>query len=253
MTALHGLAPVSINSNGGSFTRRLSRPNWLARPFLEAMLLTLALCSGPAVASEPSDICRESARTAAAQAGVPEEVLLAITLTETGRTIGGRLQPWPWTVNADGEGHWFPDRDTAIRFADNLLRNGQPSFDVGCFQINYRWHGDSFGSAAAMFEPATNALYAARFLAGLARDRDGWSSAAGAYHSRTPALAARYRARFDSILADIGTRPTQGEPGPERAAPPASATPGYEHPLLRARDAPRTPGSLVPLAQVPTT
>jgi hypothetical protein len=217
-----------------------------------AMLL-VSLLSGQAEAGEPADLCRASARIAAAEAAVPEEVLLAITLVETGRTIEGRLQPWPWTVNADGEGHWFPDRESAVLFAEALDANGQTSFDVGCFQINHRWHGDGFGSVEAMFDPVENARYAARFLAELAQDRDNWSSAAGAYHSRTPAFAERYRMRFDTILADLAGGMPLGSPSPGPVAPAEANLPGYEHPLLQARDAPRTPGSLVPLAQVPAT
>jgi hypothetical protein len=209
--------------------------------------------TGPALASQPADLCREAAAMAAAEQGVPESVLLAITLVETGRSQGGSLQPWPWTVNADGEGHWFPDRDSAIRFAESLLRDGRTSFDVGCFQINYRWHGDNFASVAAMFDPAANARHAARFLAELARDRDGWSSAAGAYHSRTPDFAARYRSRFDAILADLDNGGRPGMQPPRGTVQPEPRASRYEHPLLQTRDAPRTPGSLVPLDQVPAT
>ena len=31
--------------------------------------------------------------------------------------------------------------------------DGQPSFDVGCFQLNYKWHGEHFASIDQMFEP----------------------------------------------------------------------------------------------------
>jgi hypothetical protein len=211
------------------------------------------LAIGPARASQPAKLCRDAAAMAASEVGVPESVLVAITLVETGRNQGGALQPWPWTVNADGEGHWFSDRESAIRFAEGLLRDGKTSFDIGCFQINYRWHGDSFASVAAMFDPLANARHAARFLAELARDRDGWSSAAGAYHSRTPDFAARYRIRFDAILADLdaGMLPELQPPRDTISPEPRAAR--YEHPFLQVRDAPRTPGSLVPLEQVPTT
>lgn len=215
------------------------------------VMFAAIMASNPVWASQPADLCREAAGMAAVEQGVPESVLLAITLTETGRNVDGRLEPWPWTVNADGEGHWFPDRDTAIRFAEDLLRRGQGSFDVGCFQINHRWHGDRFGSVASMFDPAANARHAAQFLAELARERNGWSSAAGAYHSRTPAFAERYRARFDAILEGLDPAGTSDVPAPlasPRSPPPVAR---YQHPLLQARDAPRTPGSLVPLVQVP--
>jgi hypothetical protein len=207
--------------------------------------LLLCAAARPARASDPADLCRTAVATAASASGVPEEVLLAITLTETGRDLGSGLAPWPWAVNTGDAGHWFPDRESAVRFANDLVAAGRRSFDIGCFQINLRWHEQEFASMDDMFDPDTNALYAAQFLSDLARDGDGWSAAAGAYHSRTPDLALRYRRRFDQILADLGNAPQ-----------PAAATidqGGYSHPLLQARDAPRTPGSLVPLAPVPAT
>jgi soluble lytic murein transglycosylase-like protein len=200
------------------------------------------------LASDPADLCRYAAATASQETGVPAEVLTAITLTETGRNSGEQLQPWPWTINSDGEGHWFANRSEAQTYAEDLLRAGRTRFDVGCFQINMHWHGDAFASLEAMFDPVTNARYAAQFLAGLAQETGGWSAAAGAYHSRTEALAERYRARFDAIIAGMAVS-SPGVP----AADPLPSPQGYSHPLLQAREGPRTPGSLVPLASVPST
>ena len=68
---------------------------------------------------------------------------------------------------------------------------GRRSFDVGCFQINYHWHGHNFPSLEAMFDPDTGADYAARFLQSLYAERGNWSAAAGAYHSQTPVARQR--------------------------------------------------------------
>ena len=229
-----------------------TRPRRPAAPGVLLATAAFAMLLGPrlATASTPAELCRAALPQAAEDSGVPETVLAAIALTESGRSIEGRLQAWPWTVNAGGQGHWFPDRAAAVGFAEELLRAGRTSFDVGCFQVNYRWHGEAFDSVSTMFDPESNARYAARFLADLARESGSWSAAAGAYHSRTPALAERYQARFDTILADLG-----GDAGPAAApAPPERARgAGYRHPLLQARDAPRSAGSLVPLALVPAT
>jgi hypothetical protein len=210
----------------------------------------LGIVSGQDVlAADPSDLCRAASASAAEDSGVPADVLLAISLTETGRDTGDGLAPWPWAINAGGEGHWFPDRATAVRFAEELQAAGRTNFDVGCFQLNLRWHGDAFESIDAMFDPEANARYAARFLADLAGEGGGWSVAAGAYHSRTPEHAQRYRDRFEEIRADLGDMPV----APLAPSPGSDEGPGYSHPLLQARDAPRTPGSLVPLGPVPAT
>ena len=213
----------------------------------------------PATA-DPSDFCISAAQDAAAASDVPLSVLLAITQTETGRTEGGITRPWPWTVNMEGEGHWFDSRDEAIAFATAQFDRGARSFDIGCFQVNYRWHAENFISIEQMFDPVANATYAAGFLADLRGETGDWSLAAGAYHSRTEEYATRYRARFDALRsaavaagADDGTfaMETDGaflvanlgeREGQDRL--PRQNT----FPLLQLSDGARALGSLVPLS-----
>ena len=45
---------------------------------------------------------------------MPQAVLHAIALTETGRPDGGRLRPYPWAINREGKGHWFASREEAL-------------------------------------------------------------------------------------------------------------------------------------------
>lgn len=146
----------------------------------------------------------DAASVAAARAhDVPVEILRALTRTETGRSHHGKLTPWPWTVNMEGEGFWFKTRDEAFAFLSKHHARGARSFDVGCFQINFRWHGQAFGSLEMMLDQARNADYAARFLADLKVETGSWAKAVGHYHSRTAALAEKYRTRFDRILAAL--------------------------------------------------
>ncbi|MGP3696744.1 transglycosylase SLT domain-containing protein [Rhodobacter sp. NSM] len=168
--------------------------------------LTCFLASTFRAQASPSDaaLCEEAAHYAARTTGVPREVLTAITLTETGRrSEGGPMRPWPWAVNLQGEGHWFRTRRDAEQFAQDALRQGLENFDVGCFQLNHKWHASAFRGLETMFDPRENALYAARYLMDLRHGSEDWSSAAGAYHSATPEYAQRYRARFDMLLADL--------------------------------------------------
>ncbi|QHQ37449.1 transglycosylase SLT domain-containing protein [Algicella marina] len=149
-------------------------------------------------------MCDAAATHAARETGVPRVVLQAISLTETGRRLDGEHRAWPWTVNMEGVGKWFAGREEALAYVNAHFATGARSFDVGCFQINFRWHGNAFASIAEMFDPQINALYAARFLRRLYGETGSWSRAAGAYHSRTPQFAERYAARFDRILAELG-------------------------------------------------
>ncbi|MCX7646884.1 MAG: transglycosylase SLT domain-containing protein [Rhodobacteraceae bacterium] len=215
-----------------------------------------------ALGTDPSALCDAAAAQAARETGVPLAVLRAISLTETGRRRDGRFRPWPWTVNMEGTGKWFDSEEEARAYVARHHARGARSFDVGCFQLNFRWHGHGFRSIEEMFQPLANARYAARFLADLRTETGSWSRAAGAYHSRTPRHAERYRARFDRILAQLEGAPPP-EPAPElllaagetagevpaEAAPAEPAAPRVNtFPLLQAAAGGGAAlGSLVPL------
>ncbi|WP_299847468.1 transglycosylase SLT domain-containing protein [uncultured Roseovarius sp.] len=202
--------------------------------------------------SETGNICDQVARKASAESGVPFSVLWSITRTETGRSRNGKLRPWPWTVNMEGAGHWFDTQDAARAFVFKHFKRGARSFDIGCFQINYKWHGASFRSIEHMFDPLENARYAAAFLQRLYRESGDWSVAVGAYHSRTPEYAKRYVARFDRIrkqhkhAADIAaSSPSQ----PREFATAAREPRENNYPLLMHSGSAKSNGSLVPLPQ----
>ncbi|MFC5738919.1 transglycosylase SLT domain-containing protein [Sinirhodobacter huangdaonensis] len=166
-------------------------------------LLSLVACL-PAAAATPAELsasCERAAEEASRRTGVPVSVLKAITLNETGRKVGTGFGPWPWTVNMEGAGHWFDTPDAARAYVYQEFKRGARSFDVGCFQVNYKWHKENFSSIDEMFDPMSNAVYAARFLAELYAESGSWTTAAGAYHSRTKEFADRYAARFATLRA----------------------------------------------------
>jgi hypothetical protein len=165
-------------------------------------------------------LCEWAADLASRETGVPARVLLALSLTETGRAPARGLpaEPWPWAINAGGKSHWFETRDAAFSHAAALLAEGQRNFDLGCFQINHRWHSQGFASLDAMIAPDSNALYAARMLARLYRQHGDWVLAAGAYHSATEAHAAPYRDRFAVVLAALDQTPIPPDAPPPTAA-----------------------------------
>ncbi len=209
--------------------------------------------SGATQASMPiGHICDHAAQTAASESGVPLSVLRSITRTETGRTRDGTLQPWPWTVNMEGLGKWFETEDAARAYVFKHFKRGARSFDVGCFQINYRWHGQAFRSIDEMFDPLENPRYAAAFLAELHDETNDWSKAAGAYHSRTPKFAKKYRTRFDQIRQSMDSSPLPNTSPRVAAADETSANNAERinrYPLLQQVSHTATRGSLVPLGQ----
>ncbi|PZQ98048.1 MAG: lytic transglycosylase [Cereibacter sphaeroides] len=157
-----------------------------------------------ATVRDDAALCEFAASAAARKANVPLEVLQTIALAESGRADRGRQRPWPWTVNFGGQGFWFATAEEAELAIAERQSLGVTNFDVGCFQLNHRWHGDAFSSIAAMMNPEQNALYAATFLRRLYEETGSWNEASAAYHSRTPEYAEQYRARLDELRPGIG-------------------------------------------------
>lgn len=173
-----------------------------------ALLLSATLAQGR---EDPSDLCLQAASDAAEQTGVPYSVLRAISLVETGRQ--GR--PWPWTVNFGGDGRWFDSAVEAEAEAAAALGQGATNVDLGCFQLNYRWHAEGFASVSDMLDPAQNALYAAEYLADHFAQTGDWALAAAAYHSGTPEFATAYQAKFEAAYAQLeGGAPPVDDQGP---------------------------------------
>jgi hypothetical protein len=249
--------------------RRAAAP---VRRIAPRLLLDLALMSlafalaapnrAGATVADPAAICLSTADRAADRHGVPRAVMRALTRTETGRARDGALQPWAWTVNMEGAGRWFDSRAEALAYVRQEQARGARSFDVGCFQINHRWHGENFDDVEHMFDPDANADYAARFVADLYQETRDWARAAGYYHSRTPEFYTRYRDRFARILArgDAETGPVQvaaldaapppaAQPLPDRAARRRAADPDRRAaPLLVSlADAPPSTAGAVPI------
>ena len=149
------------------------------------------------------------------------DIMRTITRVETGHTRDGEFRPWPWTVNHDGDGSWHDTRREASQFLRALRQSGYRNFDIGCFQLNFRWHGEHFDSTGDMLDPRKNADYAARFLRQLLQEEGNWTAAVAAYHSRTKHFAERYAARFDAIRRDLDADRPADQTKPDRS-PPAS-------------------------------
>lgn len=148
---------------------------------------------------DAAELCTAAAARAANQTGVPYEVLLAISVVETGRDF----RPWPWTVNLGGEGHWLDTLAAAEALADQAISQGLTNIDLGCFQLNYRWYASGFASVTAMLDPGANALHAAEYLAKHHARTGDWATAAAAYHSATPEFAERYQAKFEATWSAL--------------------------------------------------
>ncbi len=110
---------------------------------------------------------------------VPLGILYSVGLTETGES--GVLDPF--AMNIDGRAVRSNSLTEALAKFDAAKAQGAKLIDIGCMQINQRWHGQDFGSVAEMFDIRRNVDYAARFLKSLRASEGSWTSAVARYNA----------------------------------------------------------------------
>ncbi len=156
------------------------------------------LSAAPAQALDDSRICGAQTIREERASGIPDRLLHAISLVESGRWNDQRRETiaWPWTIMAEGQGRFLPSKADAIAEVRKLQARGVRNIDVGCMQVNLQAHPDAFATLDEAFDPASNVAYAARFLMGLYQSTHNWATAGAYYHSQTPSEAAPYKAKL---------------------------------------------------------
>ncbi|HZD24742.1 MAG TPA: transglycosylase SLT domain-containing protein, partial [Alphaproteobacteria bacterium] len=187
-----------------------------ARHLLASLILNLAVLHGTAAAGLgtganplaakplPEQDCRTITRQAEQRHDIPAHLLAAISLAEASRWDADHQAgiAWPWTVYAEGRGRYLPSKAAAIAEVRRLKAAGVRNIDVGCMQVNLKYHPDAFASLGEAFDPERNADYAARFLKDLEREHRSWSQAVAFYHSATRELSRPYRLKVMQFWHD---------------------------------------------------
>lgn len=195
-----------------------------------ALLLLLAAPALPAAAQDdPWTACRRAIAAAEPGSGLPPGLLLAIALVEAGRSDPrtGRLEPWPWSWNVEGEPGFAATRQAAVAEVQALLAAGRRSIDIGCMQVNLRHHPDAFRGPEEGFDPAASVRFAIGFLKALRARTGDWAGAIAAYHSGDDERGLAYHRRV--ALARLGAAWAAGGTVPL----PARVTSGLCAPGLR--------------------
>lgn len=146
-------------------------------------------------------VCAQATRKVEKATGLPRMLLTAISLVETGkwdRTTGENVA-WPWTVNTRGKSRYYKSKELAIAAVRRFQAQGTRSIDVGCMQVNLRFHPNAFASLDQAFDPLANVTYAAAFLTELREKGRSWTVAIGHYHSRNRTRYMRYRKKVQRI------------------------------------------------------
>ena len=87
-----------------------------------------------------------------------------------------------------------------MRHLEEAVAAGDHSVDVGCMQVNTKWHMGGFHELADMLDPVQNADYAAGFLLDLHEAHQSWDDAVKHYHSAEPEKHMVYHRR---VLAEL--------------------------------------------------
>lgn len=149
---------------------------------------------------DDSTICRETIGHAERLKGIPGHLMQSVAIAESGRYDQQHkaVLAWPWTINAEGEGKYFPTKQAAVAEVKRLQAAGVKSIDVGCMQINLVHHAKAFASLEQAFDPGHNVAYGAEFLRERYEATRSWNTAVAHYHSQTPERGEPYR---DRVLA----------------------------------------------------
>lgn len=181
---------------------------WSSRLCLAAVVSAF-LGAGQAAdghASEtPWRLCRQAVAEVEADGDLPQHLLTAIALVESGRWNQDSEEKlaWPWTVTAQGRGRHLPSKAAALAEIKALRAKGISNIDVGCMQINLLHHPQAFEDFEAALDPGRNVAYAANLLRDLRQKRGSWTRAVGDYHSTTPSLSGPYRLKvFRALFAE---------------------------------------------------
>lgn len=167
-----------------------------------------ASASGDYLSGPDTQYCNLAAKQEERARGLPDSLLQALSIAESGRRneTTRQLVAWPWTVMAENEGRYFPSKTAAVTAVNELLARGVKNIDVGCMQINLMHHGDAFDSVETALDPESNVAYGARYLAALYRETDSWFTAVKRYHSAKPKYHLPYRGRVFRIWRHIKER-----------------------------------------------
>lgn len=164
-------------------------------------LLGVFLLSGWVCASHAVTVDKAFVQ-AAEQHRVPPKLFFAIALQESGWSVDGRYQPWPWTLTIDKKPHRFKTREAAYGALRAALEQ-ERQVGVGVLQIEWDYHADKFGSAWDALDPARNRAVGAGILRGYYDRLGDWWRAVGRYHTRDSQRGLAYRLRVQARLETL--------------------------------------------------
>ena len=126
---------------------------------------------------------------------IKENLMQTIASVESGRYISKikKRASWPWSVHAQGKGYYYKSKEEAVNAVKSMQSQGITNIDVGCMQINLKYHGSEFSNLEEAFDPAQNVAYSAKFLKKLYTRNQSWEKTAMQYHSKNISKGTTYK------------------------------------------------------------
>ena len=131
-------------------------------------------------------LCENTIESVELQTDIPKGLLLGIGKAEAIRKINNKYIIWPWTINHAGKSLFFDTKKQMSNYVFKTLKRNDFNIDVGCMQINIKWHKNNFKKISDMFEVNPNISYAASFIKQLKNKHGSWDKAIKHYHSSDP-------------------------------------------------------------------
>jgi len=152
---------------------------------------------------EKLNLCENKIESVEIQTEIPKGLLLGIGKAEAIRKIKNKFVIWPWTINHAGKSMFFDTKKQMRNYVFKNLKRNDLNMDVGCMQINIKWHKNNFKKISDMFEVNPNISYAASFLQQLKNKHGSWDNAIKHYHSSDPKKNKPYLIKVKSFWKKI--------------------------------------------------
>ena len=148
-------------------------------------------------------LCENTIESIELQTDTPKGLLLSIGKAEAIRKINNKYIIWPWTINHAGKSMFFDTKKQMRNYVFKNLKRNDLNMDVGCMQINIKWHKNNFKKISDMFEVNPNISYAASFLQQLKNKHGSWDNAIKHYHSSDPKKNKPYLIKVKSFWKKV--------------------------------------------------